>query len=163
MTPRQRILAALNHEPPDRTPTDGWFHPEVIESLKQHYQTDDWSVVLGQWANIGTVVTTTAVSMILTVSALEMLSGRDIDINQELRVSGMANLAAGLFGGMIGFHPLSFSSLALKLGARHRASGIIAALIAGAALFPGAQHIGLLPRMLIKGGARVRRTRFRAG
>lgn len=46
MTPRQRILATLNHEPPDRTPTDGWFHPEVIEALKQHYQTDDWSVVL---------------------------------------------------------------------------------------------------------------------
>ncbi len=46
MTPRERILAALNHEPPDRTPTDGWFHPEVVESLKQHYQTDDWSVIL---------------------------------------------------------------------------------------------------------------------
>ena len=57
MTPRQRILATLNHEPPDRTPTDGWFHPEVIESLKRHYNTDDWSVVLGElgiegWADL---------------------------------------------------------------------------------------------------------------
>ncbi len=57
MTPRQRILATLNHEPPDRTPTDGWFHPEVIESLKRHYDTDDWSVVLDElgiegWADL---------------------------------------------------------------------------------------------------------------
>lgn len=45
MTPRDRILAALDHEPPDRTPLDGWFHPEVMELLKSHFQTDDWSVV----------------------------------------------------------------------------------------------------------------------
>ena len=48
MTPRQRILTALNHEPPDRTPTDGWFHHEVIDALKQHYGTDDWPVVLSE-------------------------------------------------------------------------------------------------------------------
>ena len=57
MTPRQRILTTLDHEPPDRTPTDGWFHHEVIDSLKQHYQTDDWSVVLTElgiegWADL---------------------------------------------------------------------------------------------------------------
>jgi len=45
MTPRQRILTALSHEPPDRTPLDGWFHPEVVESLKGHFRTDDWSEV----------------------------------------------------------------------------------------------------------------------
>ena len=48
MTPRERILTALNHERPDRTPTDGWFHDEVIETLKGHYRTDDWSDVLAE-------------------------------------------------------------------------------------------------------------------
>lgn len=57
MTPRQRILTTLNHEPPDRTPTDGWFHHEVIDSLKQHYETEDWSDVLAElgiegWAEL---------------------------------------------------------------------------------------------------------------
>ena len=46
MTPRERILTALSHEQPDRTPTDGWFHPEVIETLKRHCETDDWDDVL---------------------------------------------------------------------------------------------------------------------
>ena len=57
MTPRQRILTALNHEPPDRTPTDGWFHGETTEMLKRHYGTDDWDVVLAElgiegWADL---------------------------------------------------------------------------------------------------------------
>lgn len=46
MTPRERILAALNHEIPDHTPTYGWFHHEVQQRLKEHYRTDNWADVL---------------------------------------------------------------------------------------------------------------------
>lgn len=57
MTPRERILTALHHEKPDRTPTDGWFHPEVVERLKKHFQTDVWEDVLRElgvegWASL---------------------------------------------------------------------------------------------------------------
>jgi SulP family sulfate permease len=120
-------------------------------TLPQLLDRGDWSVIFAQWANIGTVVVITAVSIILTVSALEMLSGSDIDINRELRVTGVANLAAGLVGGMVGFHSLSFSSLTLELRTRHRTSGVVAAIIAGAALFLGADNIGFLPRMIVGG------------
>ena len=46
MTPRDRILTALRHEPPDRTPTDGWFHPEVMVALKRHLGCADREGVL---------------------------------------------------------------------------------------------------------------------
>jgi uroporphyrinogen decarboxylase len=46
MTPRERILAALRHQVPDRTPTDGWFHDEVERRLLRHYGTEDWQEVL---------------------------------------------------------------------------------------------------------------------
>jgi SulP family sulfate permease len=136
---------------------DGWLLGPLHSSefgifeftLPQLLNRGDWSVVMDQWANIGTVVLITAVSIILTISALEMLSGSDIDINRELRVTGIANLVAGLTGGMVGFHSLSFSSLTLELGARRRASGLIAAVIAGTALFLGADNVGFLPRMVV--------------
>ncbi|MCX7428485.1 MAG: hypothetical protein NTW96_23020 [Planctomycetia bacterium] len=48
MNPRERILTALDHRRPDRAPVDGWFHPEVVETLKAHFHTDDWSDVLGE-------------------------------------------------------------------------------------------------------------------
>ena len=58
MTPRERILAALSRQVPDRTPTDGWFHHEVQRMLKAHYRTDDWAEVLAElgvegWAGCG--------------------------------------------------------------------------------------------------------------
>ena len=46
MTPRERILAAINRERPDHTPTDAWFHPEVRKRLLRDFQTDDFADVL---------------------------------------------------------------------------------------------------------------------
>lgn len=122
-----------------------WF------SLPQLLAQGDWAVLLDQWANIGTVVVISAVSIMLTVSALESLSSRDFDINHELRVTGLANLATGLGGGMVGFHSLSISDLALRLGARNRIAGIVAALMAAAALFFGTELLGYLPRLVVGG------------
>ena len=132
-------------------PFDDQGDLEDLWGLPQLPAVEHWAGVFDQWPNIGTVVVISATSIMLTVSALEMLTHRDIDINHELRVSGLANLAAGLGGGMVGFHSLSFSSLALKLGVGHRAGGIIAALAAGAVLFVGADVIGLLPRVVVGG------------
>lgn len=38
MTNRERILAAVNHQPVDRIPTDMWATPEVQEILYDHFQ-----------------------------------------------------------------------------------------------------------------------------
>ncbi len=58
MTPRERILTTLHRQVPDRTPTEAWFHSEVIRKLKAHYGTDDWAEVLEDlgivgWASVG--------------------------------------------------------------------------------------------------------------
>ena len=37
MTPRLRMLAAINHQPLDRIPTDFWATPEVFEKLQAHF------------------------------------------------------------------------------------------------------------------------------
>ncbi len=57
MNPRERILAALHRQLPDRTPTDGWFHREVQVMLKQYYRTECWDEVLWElgvegWAGL---------------------------------------------------------------------------------------------------------------
>ena len=48
MTPRERILAVLDHQVPDRTPTDSSFHVEIRRQLLEHFKTDDWSDVLDE-------------------------------------------------------------------------------------------------------------------
>lgn len=41
MTPRERILAAVDHKLVDQFPTDIWATPEVWEKLKKHFKTED--------------------------------------------------------------------------------------------------------------------------
>lgn len=46
MTPRERILGAIRHQPVDRLPTDIWAPPEIWQRLKAHFHTDDHFEVL---------------------------------------------------------------------------------------------------------------------
>ncbi len=41
MTPRERMLAAIRHQPVDRLPCDIWATPEVWRMLQEHFGTDD--------------------------------------------------------------------------------------------------------------------------
>jgi sulfate permease, SulP family len=111
----------------------------------------NWSSVPLQWEGILTVLLLGAVSIMLTASAMEMLSRSDIDVNRELRVAGIANLAAGFGGGMVGFQSLSLSGLALKMGGRSRLVGVVAALTCGAALWFGSDALSYLPRVVLGG------------
>ena len=45
MTSRERIWAAITHQPVDRVPAMIWATPEVRQMLLQHFRTDDWAVV----------------------------------------------------------------------------------------------------------------------
>ena len=41
MTHRERVLAAVNHQPVDKFPTDIWAVPELWEKLERHFDTED--------------------------------------------------------------------------------------------------------------------------
>ena len=41
MNSRERVLTALRHETPDRTPVDAWFRPEVEEAMRERLACTD--------------------------------------------------------------------------------------------------------------------------
>lgn len=41
MTSRERVMAAIHHQPVDRFPTDIWALPETWEKLRRHFNTED--------------------------------------------------------------------------------------------------------------------------
>jgi uroporphyrinogen decarboxylase len=45
MTSRERVWAAITHEPCDRAPCDLWATPEIRQALLEHFGTEDWRVV----------------------------------------------------------------------------------------------------------------------
>jgi SulP family sulfate permease len=109
----------------------------------------DASALLRAVGLAATVAVTAALSILLNSSAFELTVRQEIDLNRELRAAGVANLAAGLAGGMLGFQSLSLSRLAHDLGARTRLAAVVAALGCGAVLWVGPAAFTGLPKFAL--------------
>jgi SulP family sulfate permease len=110
-----------------------------------------WSLFLNNFSILATILLTSVVSILLTASALELSVQQDIDLNKELRSAGMATFLSGLVGGMVGFHSLSMSRLALSMGARSRWVGVISAFCCAVVLAVGPGFVSFVPRFVCGG------------
>jgi SulP family sulfate permease len=111
----------------------------------------DWSVILGQAGNIAVLAGMTLVALLLNVSAIELSVGRELDLNRELKSSGIANALSGLGGGLIGYHSLGTTTLSARLGVRGRLVGVVAGAVCLAALLAGTSLLTLVPKALFGG------------
>jgi sulfate permease, SulP family len=109
----------------------------------------DWGVLLGQIPALFSVAIISAVGLLLNSSGMELIIKKDIDLNRELLITGVANLAAGVMGGLAGFQDLSFSSLNHIMTGGRRLVGLLAALLIGATLIFGTSAILLLPKFVL--------------
>jgi sulfate permease, SulP family len=127
-------------------PGTGYWQPWTIEGLGHA----DWSAILNQGPNMATVALVGAVALLLNTSGIELAIDRDVDLNRELRVSGGANMVAGLGGGIVGFPTLSLTALAHRSGAG-RLVGIVAGFVCSVALILGGSFLSLIPRVVVGG------------
>lgn len=111
----------------------------------------DWSVVRSQAGAIGTLIFLSTLSLLLGATNLELFFDREIDLNQELKSVGTANILAGCLGGATG--GLSFSStlLGYRLGGRTRWVGLSGAALYCTVFFIGSSFISYLPRFALGG------------
>ncbi len=110
-----------------------------------------WPAIGGQLSSICAAVTISVIGLLLNISGLQLARREDIDLNQELRAAGSAQLLAGLIGSPPGFQSLSLSMLGRHMGAHTRLVGIAAGLVSGAAFFFGAEILSLMPRVVLGG------------
>ncbi len=111
----------------------------------------DWGEVLANAGNLLAVTMLATISILLNASGLEIATEREIDLDRELRATGIANLAGGLGFGMVGYLSLSESTLNHKAGAESRVAGVVSAAICGAALFFGASVFSYFPKPVLGG------------
>jgi SulP family sulfate permease len=107
-----------------------------------------WRLFPGHVAEFATLLMLTAVGLLLTANSIEIATRRDLDLNRELRFIGLGNALAGLAGGHPGYHALSASVLAHRMGTPVRLVGLITALVCLGALFVGAKVLGYVPKLV---------------
>ncbi len=111
----------------------------------------DWRVLLSQMGSLLACVVVSLISLLLNITALELSTGQEIDLNAELKNNGWSNLAAGAVGGVIGYPALGNTTLAYRMGARLRLNGIVVALVILLILALGGGILGYVPNLILGG------------
>jgi len=126
-------------------PEGGLWHPLTLSSLAQVH----WSTVLDHWGLIGSVALVSLLSLMLSNSGIELVVGRDLDLDTELESVGMANLASGITSGMAGNQALPSTLLVYKINACNRLSGLVCAVVCFAVLQLGASFLAYFPKPVL--------------
>ena len=152
--------SALTGMQPSALMSQGWLvgpfpevKPELFNPILFQRSADlDWGLVAAHLGSIGTIIMLSAVSLMLTASALSVLQRNNFDINRELMVAGFANAASGMSGGLIALPSLSLTELAMTVGAPNsRLVGLVVALFCALMLFFGMSLIAWFPKAILAG------------
>jgi SulP family sulfate permease len=128
-------------------PEGNLLQPLPLSTLTQV----NWGSVFAQSGSMAIILIISAISLLLNASGLELAAEKDMDLNHELRAAGAGNLFAGFFAGFVGFQQLSMSAINLKLGAKTRLTGLIAAGVCLLALIAGTSFVSLMPKFILGG------------
>ncbi len=111
----------------------------------------DWSAVSAGVGGLLTITLIATLALLLNVTALELISRSDADLNHELKSVGVANLVSSFTGSPAGYHALGPTALAVRLGVESRGVPVIVAAVCLAAAAGGTALVGLLPLPLVAG------------
>lgn len=111
----------------------------------------DWTLLSAQLPSMSAVLLISAIAVLLNSTGLELQTDGEVDINRELSSAGVANLAGGLVGGIVGFQSLSLSGIAARMGGRGRLVGLTTAAVGAVTLAFGFRLVGNFPRPILSG------------
>ena len=111
----------------------------------------DWPIVFRQTGSIATIVVLSVISLLLNSTGIEFIAGRDLEINRDLKASGIANLVTGFIGAPSSYVFISQTALATRMGARDRSVGILHGLFLLMVFFVGGTFLDFFPKFVAAG------------
>jgi SulP family sulfate permease len=126
---------------PDLATGAAWPVPALMQSLNRV----DFGAVWRAGGGFVALMIVTAMTLLMSVVAVELQTPLEVDLDRELRLNGLANLLVGLGGGMTGTLSLSRTLFNYRTGARGRSSGILAGIVCLLVLAFGTRALGFVP------------------
>lgn len=117
--------------------------------LTTEFNQVQWNVLANNVDKLIPVPLVSLIAFLLNATGLELVAKRDINLNHELRITGIANIASGLGGGPAGYHLLGATALGQRMGAKTRIVTITTAIVCGVILLVGGAVISYLPVALL--------------
>lgn len=111
----------------------------------------DWSAIAGQIPGVVTILVIVPISLLLYISALEVETRVDVDMNRELRATGWANVAAAAVGGPPGYMYLADTVIGARLVGQRRGPAVVTPAAMLALVASGGAVLEYVPQFLIGG------------
>lgn len=121
------------------------WQPLTVSAIAQI----QWGAIAHQADSLVTVMFVTLLSLLLSNSSIELIVGRDLSLNREMKSVGLANLLSGFGSGMGGTQALPSTLLVNNLAANYRLTGLIAVLPSIAVLALGSAFLAYLPKAVL--------------
>ena len=128
-------------------PAGGIYQFSTIPAVTQA----NWQVVLQQVPSLAALWLIDTIALLLNANGIELAVSRDLNLNRELKVAGMATIASGLGGGLGGFASSGENKLVHHLGGNSRLVGGLVAGICLAMLLGGAALLSFIPKFILVG------------
>lgn len=134
----------------------GWtFQPPQGVSFMMPWSAEigsyPWATMLDLGGDFVAVIFVTAISTLFNTTGIEVAVHREADLQRELKVTGLANMLSGAFGGYTGCISMSRTILNFNSGGTGRLSGLTAAAISLLMLSAAPAVLGYMPKFVLGG------------
>jgi sulfate permease, SulP family len=135
----------------------GWmFRPQPVAGLVSPWQpaalrSFSWTEMPALAGDVLAVMFVTIINFLLNTTGIEISTRTEANIDRDLKVLGVANIAAAAAGGYVSCTSLSRSILVRTAGATGRLSGLTVAAISVALLIAGPAFVGYVPKYILGG------------
>jgi SulP family sulfate permease len=123
----------------------------VFPLVTGDYALVDWTALAPVTGDMVAVAVLAILSILLNSTSIELATKVDVDLDRELRVQGLANVASALAGGFVGHISVSRTLVNIAAGGASRLTGVVVGLVALAVLVFGSQVISYVPRFVLGG------------
>ena len=111
----------------------------------------DWQAVMNAAPVIGTVVLLSLFAAMMNISALELATGVELNVDKEVKLVGGVNFLVATVGGPPGFSDIASTQLLNKSGVKSRGVGFLVAAVEMLGLFYAANIVSLVPMIVSSG------------
>jgi SulP family sulfate permease len=111
----------------------------------------DWPAIIAHLPESLVVTSVSAITILMNSTAIGAVTGEEVDLNREMRAAGLANVASGLLGGMVGYQSFNRSMLNARIGATSRVAGVFASLACLVVLGASPDVVALFPVPVLVG------------
>lgn len=152
------IVLSIMHVSIDEAANLGLFLGPLDQSQLIHFPQlnlllhADWGFILRNLDKLLLLLVLAPIVILMNLVGIEVITEKEADLNNELKLTGIANLVSPLLGGGFFSYPLVVGTvLNQRLGVRHRISGIISVILCLAVLITGTIVLNYIPEFIYLG------------